>query len=114
MSSRESFILLSVCLMASNWLGHNLPRPMYLSSELQGQHLEVTRRYFLQLGAVGFTVLKPLSAWADSDQALLDEVTADLGYFTPQDNFGTVERGDLLPYQLPLAKRLEVGLERET
>ena len=43
-----------------------------------------------------------------------NEATADLGYFTPQDDFGTVERGDPLPYQLPLAKRLEVGLERET
>ena len=106
MSGRESIIRPSVCLMPSKWLGHNLPRPMFLSSELHRQHLEVTRRYFLQLGAVGVAALKPLSAWADSDQALLDEATADLGYFTPQDDFGTVERGDPLPYQLPLAKRL--------
>ena len=100
--------------MACKWLGHNLPRLMSLSSELSQQHLEVTRRYFLQLGAVGFAVLKPLQVRADSDQALLNEATADLGYFTPQDDFSTIERGDPLPYQLPLAKRLEVGLERET
>ena len=87
---------------------------MTLSSELSRQHLEVTRRYFLQLGAVGIAALKPLQAWADSDQSLLDEATADLEYFTPQQDFGTVERGDPLPYMLPLAKRLEVGLERET
>ena len=87
---------------------------MTLSSELYRQHLEVTRRYFLQLGAVGFAALKPLHAWADSDQSLIDEATADLEYFTPQDDFGTIERGDPLPYQLPLEKRLKVGLERET
>ncbi|MEC8987867.1 MAG: hypothetical protein VYB66_01375, partial [Verrucomicrobiota bacterium] len=74
----------------------------------------MTRRYFLQLGAVGFTALKPLHAWADSDQSLIDEATADLEYFTPQDDFGTIERGDPVPYQLPLEKRLKVGLERET
>ena len=70
---------------------------MTLSSELYRQHLEVTRRYFLQLGAVGFAALKPLHAWADSDQSLIDKATADLEYFTPQDDFGTIERGDPLP-----------------
>ena len=30
------------------------------------------------------------------------------------EEFGTVERGNPLPYKLPLAKRLEVGLERKT
>jgi len=44
---------------------------MTLSRELYRQHLEVTRRYFLQLGAVGFAALKPLPVWADSDQSLL-------------------------------------------
>ena len=109
-----SVIWPSVYLIVSKWLGHNPPRPMSFSSELYRQHLEVTRRYFLQLGAVGFAALKPLPVWADSDQSLLADATADLEYFTPQDDFGTVERGDPLPYQLPLAKRLEVGLERET
>ena len=87
---------------------------MTLSRELSRQHFEVTRRYFLQCGATGIAALKPLQTLADSDQTLLDKATADLGYFTAQDDFGTVERGDPLPYTLPLAKRLEVGLEKET
>ena len=48
------------------------------------------------------------------DRTILDEAAADMGYFTPQAEFGTVERGDPLPYTLPLVKRLEVGLERKT
>jgi DMSO/TMAO reductase YedYZ molybdopterin-dependent catalytic subunit len=39
---------------------------------------------------------------------------AEYGYLTPQDKFGDVERGNPLPYTLPLAKRREVGLERDT
>jgi DMSO/TMAO reductase YedYZ molybdopterin-dependent catalytic subunit len=39
---------------------------------------------------------------------------APLGYLTPQDEFGDVERGNPLPYTLPLERRREVGLERET
>jgi DMSO/TMAO reductase YedYZ molybdopterin-dependent catalytic subunit len=61
----------------------------------------VTRRDFLQLGAAA-AGLAPLLA----------ELTAR--YLTPQADFNTVERGDPLPYTLPLEKRREVGLERET
>jgi hypothetical protein len=39
---------------------------------------------------------------------------APFGYLTPQAEFGDVERGNPLPYTLPLARRREVGLERET
>ena len=39
---------------------------------------------------------------------------ADFGYLTPQEQFGVVERGNPLPYTLPLKRRLELGLERET
>src|SRR5438067_3161222 len=39
---------------------------------------------------------------------------APFGYFTPQDEFGDVERGNPLPYTLPPRRRREVGLERET
>lgn len=39
---------------------------------------------------------------------------APYGYLTPQGAFGDAERGSPLPYTLPLAKRREVGLERET
>ena len=39
---------------------------------------------------------------------------APLGYLTPQDAFGDVERGNPLPYTLPPERRRAVGLERET
>jgi DMSO/TMAO reductase YedYZ molybdopterin-dependent catalytic subunit len=46
--------------------------------------------------------------------ALPPDTIAPLGYLTPQDDFGDVERGDPLPYTLPPQRRREVGLERET
>lgn len=39
---------------------------------------------------------------------------ARYGYLTPQEAFGDVERGNPLPYTLPLETRRAVGLERET
>jgi DMSO/TMAO reductase YedYZ molybdopterin-dependent catalytic subunit len=42
------------------------------------------------------------------------ETIADYGYLTPQERFGVVERGNPLPYTLPLERRLELGLERQT
>jgi DMSO/TMAO reductase YedYZ molybdopterin-dependent catalytic subunit len=38
---------------------------------------------------------------------------APLGYLTPQEQFGDVERGNPLPYTLPPEQRRAVGLERE-
>ena len=86
-----------------------------LTSELHRQHLEVTRRYFMQLGAAGFAVMNTHPLWAkDSDEAILADATEDLEYLTHPNEFGTVERGNPLPYRLPLEKRLEIGLEKET
>ena len=48
---------------------------------------------------------------------LLKDAIAKLAtqeYLTPQGDFYNVERGDPLPYKLPLERRLEVGLERQT
>src|SRR5262249_33597438 len=39
---------------------------------------------------------------------------APFGYLTPPRRCGDVERGNPLPYPLPLERRREVGLERET
>jgi len=39
---------------------------------------------------------------------------ARTGFLTPQAEFGDVERGNPLPYTLPLAQRRQVGLERDT
>jgi DMSO/TMAO reductase YedYZ molybdopterin-dependent catalytic subunit len=46
--------------------------------------------------------------------AIPPETIAPLGFLTPQDEFGDVERGNPLPYTLPPDRRREVGLERET
>jgi len=90
-------------------------KPQPLTPELHRQHLELTRRYFMQLGAVGITAMSALPLRAeDSDEALLADATEDLEYLTHADEFGTVERGKPLPYKLPLEKRLEIGLERKT
>ena len=86
-----------------------------LTSELHRQHLEVTRRYFMQLGAAGITAMSALPLRAkDSDEAILADATGDLEYLTHHNEFGTVERGKPLPYKLPLEQRLEIGLERKT
>ena len=86
-----------------------------LSKDLRRQHLEVTRRYFLRLGAAGLGATQAVTAWAkESDAEILEDATSDMEYLTYQDEFGTVERGKPLPYTLPLEKRLEIGLERET
>jgi hypothetical protein len=50
--------------------------------------------------------IKPNSSQPDS--------IAEHGYLTPQERFGVVERGNPLPYTLPLGRRLELGLERDT
>ena len=75
----------------------------------------VSRRDFLQLGAAA-AGLSPLLARGVAininDKRTIAELTAR--YLTPQAEFNTVERGDPLPYKLPLEKRREVGLERET
>ena len=69
----------------------------------------------MQLGAAGFAVMNTHPLWAkDSDEAILADATEDLEYLTHPNEFGTVERGNPLPYRLPLEKRLEIGLEKET
>lgn len=86
-----------------------------LSNDLRRQHLEVTRRYFMRLGAAGLGATQVIAAWAkESDAEILEEATSDMEYLTYQDEFGTMQRGKPLPYTLPKEKRLEIGLERET
>jgi hypothetical protein len=41
-------------------------------------------------------------------------VIAQHDYLTPQEKWGDVERGNPLPYTLPLDERLTAGLERQT
>lgn len=79
-------------------------------------HRKLSRRFFVGLGAAGVSALRlsPLLAGALESDAELDRVISELEYLTRPEDFGTVERGNPLPYTLPREKRLEVGLERET
>ena len=88
-----------------------------------GERIIMNRRTFLRhsasVTALGACATPPFVRGATSTEArhpLLDEAIAKLSqpYLTPQGDFYNVERGDPLPYKLPLEKRLEVGLERET
>ncbi|HLQ46834.1 MAG TPA: molybdopterin-dependent oxidoreductase, partial [Planctomycetaceae bacterium] len=81
------------------------------------EHVDLTRRYFLRLGAVGAAAW-PLLPWAavadDAPNAALAEAISKLEYLTPPESFGTVERGNPLPYTHPPEKLREIGLMRET
>jgi DMSO/TMAO reductase YedYZ molybdopterin-dependent catalytic subunit len=76
----------------------------------------VNRRDFLQLGAAAAGLAPLLARGANpinvDDHRSIAELTSR--YLTPQLEFNTVERGDPVPYSLPLEKRRAVGLERET
>ncbi|MGE5191222.1 MAG: molybdopterin-dependent oxidoreductase [Deltaproteobacteria bacterium] len=82
------------------------------------EHVAVTRRYFLQLGAAGAAALhlSPLVALGDdaAGKAALAEALARLEYLTKPDDFRLVERGEPLPYTHPFEKLREVGLTHET
>ncbi len=78
------------------------------------------RRSFLSASAGLAAMGQKLVAGAATDDArhpLVGKAVAALSqesYLTPQGDFYNVERGNPIPYTLPLEKRLEVGLERET
>ena len=80
------------------------------------EHDELTRRYFVRLGATGLA-LSGLSQLARSAEPRSPELAAlldSLEYLTRPEEFGTVERGNPLPYKLPAEKLRAVGLIRET
>jgi hypothetical protein len=92
--------------------------PLRIASE----HRELSRRYFLQLGALacGAAGLAPVAygaSFADDEatpQQELDRLIAKLKYLTADERFFNVERGDPLPSELPPDQRASAGLDRET
>jgi DMSO/TMAO reductase YedYZ molybdopterin-dependent catalytic subunit len=80
------------------------------------EHRDVTRRYFLQLGAAGIAGLgcAPLSAQEAEGDRLLAEAIARLEYLTPEARFAGGGRGNPPPYKLTPEQLREVGLHRET
>ncbi|MFT7638648.1 MAG: DMSO/TMAO reductase YedYZ molybdopterin-dependent catalytic subunit, partial [Pirellulaceae bacterium] len=83
------------------------------------QHLQQTRRFFMQLVA-GTTASAAISQWALADELPAECAKAcsafinKMEYLTPQEKFGNVSRGTPRPYSLPDEKKREVGLTPET
>ncbi len=91
---------------------------MHNAKELAAEHVAVTRRYFLQLGAAGVAALQlsPVLSLADeaSAKAALAEALAKREYLTRPNDFRLIERGEPLPYTHPIEKLQEVGMTHET
>src|SRR5262245_2077424 len=79
------------------------------------EHNELTRRFFLRCGV---TLAAGSAIAAHAAEPLPAELAPVLEklepYFTEQSKFGDVSRGKPIPHTLPLAKKQEVGLTRET
>ncbi|HEV2971034.1 MAG TPA: molybdopterin-dependent oxidoreductase [Pirellulales bacterium] len=81
------------------------------------EHEQLTRRFFIRIGAGGAAVagLWPAVGRAEPRAPELAQAIAKLEpYFTPPDKFQDVSRGKPLPHLLPDAKKREVGLTRDT
>ena len=82
------------------------------------EHSDITRRYFLQLGTAGVATLSISRLWTRDNESevhpLLTEAISKLEYLTREENFVNAGRGKPPPHKLPLEKRREVGLVRET
>ncbi|RIK82121.1 MAG: hypothetical protein DCC68_07270 [Planctomycetota bacterium] len=86
-------------------------------SSFLDQHRDLTRRYFLRLGA-GSAVA--LACWprsvrgADVAPELAEAIEKLETILTAQNKFQDVSRGEPLPHSLPAEKKTEVGLTRDT
>ena len=91
-----------------------MPSPHVLS--MAREHVEVSRRFFLQLGAAGAAALSspPLPPTETPRQDVLAEAIRQLEYLTRSEKFTIVSRGNPRPDQLPPDKRLAVGLDPQT
>ena len=78
------------------------------------QHIDVTRRYFLQLGAAGAVGLATTRLGAEQPAAALDEAIRRLEYLTRADDFRFFGRGAPPPGTLSAERRHAVGLDHET
>src|SRR3989442_13159213 len=81
------------------------------------EHQELTRRYFIRMGVVSAAALGfcPLAAGADPPAPELAKAIETLEpYFTSQEKFRDVSRGEPMPHSLSEEKKRKVGLTRET
>lgn len=80
------------------------------------EHLQLTRRYFLQLGgtaAAAWNLSSPAAASADLEPQL-QEAIAKLEYLTPLDRAFILDKGKAGVAKLPPEKLREIGLVPET
>lgn len=75
---------------------------------------ELTRRGFIGLAASTVAVAKVAHAHAAASPELTAAIDSLEPYFTAPENFRDVSRGKPLPHSLPIEKKTEVGLTRET
>ena len=86
-------------------------------SEFLAEHMSVTRRYFFRCGAAGVSAMCSLPMFADEGdrdpalQGVLDDLET---WLTKPSDFRDVSRGNPKPHSLDEAKRIEVGLTRDT
>ena len=85
-------------------------------NDVASDHVEVTHRYFLRLGAARASALTTSSLWAAEGEAktAIEQAVAELDYLTPLNKFRFAGRGNPPPWRLPEDKRREVGLTPET
>jgi DMSO/TMAO reductase YedYZ molybdopterin-dependent catalytic subunit len=85
---------------------------------LAREHTYITRRYFLQLCAMGVAAPNIFELCTQDPDAeahsLLTEAISKLEYLTRDENFINYGRGKPPPHELPLEKLREVGLVPET
>ncbi len=81
------------------------------------EHKNLTRRFFLRLGAAGMAAMHSLPIFAAEKErgpALQDKIDQIESWLTRQSSFKDVSRGNPKPHSLDEAKRKEVGLTRDT
>jgi len=80
------------------------------------EHRDLTRRYFLHIGAAAMAglTLSPEGALGAEHDRFLAEAMAKLEYLTPESRFAGGGRGKPPPYEMTADQRRAVGLERET
>ena len=87
------------------------------ADQFLADHQQLSRRFFMRLGAAGTAALAawPAVGRADPNAPELTEALSKLEpFFTPTDDFRDVSRGKPLPHKLPDEKKSEVGLTRQT
>src|SRR5436305_242448 len=93
-----------------------MPCLMKEAQNFLDEHRELTRRYFLRLGATGAAALGfwPAARGDSGSSALAKAIESLEPYFTAHDEFRDVSRGKPLPHSLSDEQKVKAGLTRET